>query len=395
MTTGVEFSILDRELTHDVLADLHRLAADQSWLKWSDDSYLFELPEKWHLSRLARGPDGNILGYALCSRKDDSLWLHRLVVSPHHRGQGIGQKIVDELEKVAVKNSLNAVSLKTPEDNNGALRFYHRLGFSVGPSEKGYVSMTRPHSTSQAKAVGIHQPNFLPWLGYFYKMHLSDVFIILDDVSTSSGSYVNRTGILVQGQQSWLTVPIPKKGDLTINKITQVEQRWVKKHLKTLQGNYCKTSFYETYFGPIAEVLEKHAGGSLANMNIDLITLIAKWIGLHPQIHHSSKYELQETSDDRLIQLVQLTGGNHYISGKGGGNYQDPEKFRTVGIELSYSTFKPAPYFQRGAKEFVPGLSVIDALFNIGADGIREQFSNADELAKIQELTCPPRLPHS
>lgn len=377
--THVEFPVLDEELMREVLPDLHLLAADQDWMNWTDANYLYELPEKWKLSRLARRADGEIVGYALCSHKEGALWLHRLVVGTNHRGQGLGEKLMRELEAIAQANGLQAISLKTPEDNEGAKRFYHRLGFSAGQPVGGYLPMTRARPTSREAAVGIHQPNFLPWLGYFYKIHLSDIFVILDDVAAPSRGYHNRAGVLVQGHQHWLSVPI-NKSDPTINSIMQADHRWVDKHLKTLQMVYKKTEFFGEYFDALAEQLQNHAGGSLAAMNIKLIEMVCNWLELSPKFYLSSDYALQETADDRLIRLVQLTGGACYISGKGGANYQDPEKFRAAGIELSYSGFKPSPYPQLGAKEFVPGLSVVDALFNIGAEGVRQQFEAMDRV---------------
>ena len=117
-------------------------------------------------------------------------------------------------------------------------------------------------------------------------------------------------------------------------------------------------------------------------MNIKLIELVCDWLDLKPKLFLSSDFALQETADDRLIRLVQLTGGTCYISGKGGANYQDPEKFRAAGIDLVYSGYKSVPYPQLGTKEFVPGLSVIDILFNIGAGAIREQFEATDRANK-------------
>ena len=237
----VEFPVLDKELAQKVLPDLHRLTEDQAWMLWTDENYLYDLPEKWTLSRLARRADGEILGYALCSRKDQVLWLHRLVVGAAYRGQGLGESILQELERIAEAMNLQEISLKTPDDNEDTIRFYHRHGFRAGQSANGYLPMTRMRTLVQ-KVVGIHQPNFLPWPGYFYKIHRSDAFVILDDVAAPSRGYHNRTGVLVQGRQHWLSVPISKR-DPAINRIEQADDRWVEKYLKTLQAVYKKTDF--------------------------------------------------------------------------------------------------------------------------------------------------------
>jgi hypothetical protein len=74
-----------------------------------------------------------------------------------------------------------------------------------------------------------------------------------------------------------------------------------------------------------------------------------------------------------------VLGGSAYLSGRGGANYQDPSKFRDASIELRYTAFANRSYPQVGCAEFVPGLSVVDALFNIGAQSVSEMIASAAE----------------
>lgn len=380
---SLTFHRLDRELAERSLPLLHELAADQAWMDWTDENYLYELPEKWSLSRLIReGPEN--VGYALCSRKGDGLWLHRLVVGPEHRGRGIGERVVAELIRIARAEGLTSVGCKTPGDNEGNRRFYTRLGFRETGTENDYVRFTRD-VPAPGPTVGVHQPNYLPWLGYFYKISRSDVFVLLDDAEASnSRSYVNRTAVLIQGKSSWLTVPMDRS-EQVINRIRQAERKWSRKHITSLECSYKKAPFFHEYFDGIAETLTRHSGGTLCEVNIELIRLVSSWLGLPARMLASSELGIDATRDDRLIEIVKRVGGSRYLSGKGGSNYQDPEKFRAAGIDLAYTGFSPVPYPQHGAAKqgavqqgedgFVPGLSVVDALFNIGAEGIREMFT--------------------
>lgn len=370
----VELSItpLDAAGARDILPHLHRLAADQTWMIWTDENYLFDLPRKWSLSRLVRAGDEPV-AYALCSQKGDRLWLHRLVVGSDQRGHGIGETLVAELQRVARQEGLAGIALKTPVENQGAIRFYTRNGFRRSGQEGDLIVMDKADTVM----VALHQPNYLPWLGYFYKIHCCDIFIVLDDAEAPNRGYINRTQIAVQGRPNWLTVPINRSGDIRINAIQQVDARWAAKHIRTLDSSYAKTAHYAAYRDTIASIIERHAGQGLAEMNTELIRAVCGWLDLKAEFVSAASFNLSETSDDRVIRLVELAGGTRYLSGKGGANYQDPEKFVARGIELDYSAFTPVPYPQRGAAEFLPGLSVIDALANIGADGIHKMFAAA------------------
>jgi ribosomal protein S18 acetylase RimI-like enzyme len=366
----LRFPVLDRALAVASLHALHDLAADMEWMAWTDENYLHELPDKWAFSRLAVLPDGTVAGYALCSRKGTRLWLHRLVVGQAFRGRAIGRALMGELKALARAEGLAGTSLKTPVRNDGARRFYEGQGFTESALANDHITM----DLNLDVTVSIHQPNFIPWLGYFYKIVSSDVFILLDDAEYTSGSYLNRTQILIQGKPAWMTIPVIKQ-TAAIRRVQQADARWAEKHIKTIEANYRKTPFYDTYSGAIADVIRSQAGASLAKLNIALIHLVCGWLGIRTRMVKSSSFGLSETSDDRLIRLVQLCGGRHYLSGKGGANYQSPGKFAQAGIDLFYTNFKPISYSQRGAEEFVPGLSVIDALFNVGGDSIAGMFA--------------------
>jgi hypothetical protein len=108
-------------------------------------------------------------------------------------------------------------------------------------------------------------------------------------------------------------------------------------------------------------------GEKLADFNVRLVRLIAGYLGVKCRFELSSALEPEGCSDDRLISIVRKVRGDVYISGKGGQNYQDPAKFAEAGIELRVHTYCPVPYRQAQG-EFVAGLSILDALFNLGPE---------------------------
>jgi hypothetical protein len=210
--------------------------------------------------------------------------------------------------------------------------------------------------------VAIHQPNYLPWCGYFAKIRECDAFIILDDVQMPRGrSYVSRTKIRSNVESKWLTAPTKVHDDPVIADVILAEENWAKKHLATLRHTYSKAP----HFAEVMAILEPvygFAGVKLGQVNRCFISAILDYLELERPTCLSSSLDVQSASDDRLIELILKVGGTHYISGRGGANYQNPDKFRDAGIGLEVNEYAPLPY-DAPHFPFVPGLSIVDALF--------------------------------
>ncbi len=119
--------------------------------------------------------------------------------------------------------------------------------------------------------VAIHQPNFWPWIAYFYKILRCDTFVFLDNVQYTKNSFINRNKIKTSQGYIWLTVPVSfnfgqKILEVKINNNTD----WRKKHLKTLELNYKKAIFFEEIYEIIKEVYYKEEWLYLIDLNIDL-----------------------------------------------------------------------------------------------------------------------------
>lgn len=209
--------------------------------------------------------------------------------------------------------------------------------------------------------VAIHQPNYLPWCGYFAKISACDVFIFLDDAQMSKGSYVSRTTIRSKAGPQWLTVPVKVHDRPVIADVPIAAAEWAKKHLATLRQTYSKAPHVAEVMA-ILEPLYEAGEVNLSQLNRRLISAILDYLDLERPTYLSSSFDVEGTSDDRLIELIRKVGGTHYLSGKGGTNYQDPGKFKAAGIELEICEYAPIPY-DAPRYPFVPGLSIVDALF--------------------------------
>ncbi len=218
--------------------------------------------------------------------------------------------------------------------------------------------------------VAIHQPNYLPWLGYFYKIARADIFVFLDDVQYSKGSYTNRVQILSATGPKWLTVPVKASLGETISDIEFGKADWMSGHLSTLFGMYRSAPMFRAVWTETKDLLESASGSGLASANIQLVAALSKRLGFSCRFVRSSSLAIAGTSDTRLVEITKaLAPGGGYLSGRGAEKYQDPEKFRSAGLSFEYSSFVHPVYSQSaqsGRIGFVAGLSVLDAVFHLG-----------------------------
>lgn len=226
------------------------------------------------------------------------------------------------------------------------------------------------------RVVAIHQPNFFPWIGYFDKIARSDVFVFLDHVQLpkTGGGWSNRVKMLVAGEARWVTAPVRRAfhGVAPINEIEWVdEQPWRAKLLKTLSASYAKAPHYRDTMVWL-EPLILRPEGNLARFNMAVIRAVADRIGLsHAYCVTSSSLGGQGQANELLIDLMRKVGGDCYLCGGGAAGYQNDEAFAAAGMKLCYQRFTHPVYAQIGQPDFVPGLSIVDALMNIGCGGVK------------------------
>lgn len=215
--------------------------------------------------------------------------------------------------------------------------------------------------------VSIHQPDYIPWLGLYYKMAHSDVFVYLDDAQYSNMADHNVNVIKGPNGSMRLKVPVEQHlGDLILNVRTRDELKWKDKHLKSLQMNYSKAPFFQEIYPGLAIVIETHEG-SIAELNMAINRYICDGFDIHPQIMRSSDMSITSLREERVIDICKYVGGTEYLSGNGARAYQTEEHFAEKGLKLTYLDYKPITYKQLWG-EFVPCMSVLDYIFNCGFD---------------------------
>lgn len=229
------------------------------------------------------------------------------------------------------------------------------------------------------KTIAIHQPNFLPWLGYFYKIAHSDVFIFHDDVEYTKKSFIKRVHIRGNKQGDsirYLTIPLKRHSDFALISALEIDhtQNWQKKHLNLLANAYQGAPNYGRIMALYEEWLEKSITyKSLANWNIFLIREISQLLGLTTCFYQSSLCSFPLKGSEYNIALVQHFGGDTYLSGNGAKKYQKALDFQGANIELQY-TGNGIQQWQTTLTTQYPnyqkGLSIIEELMYLGVNAI-------------------------
>lgn len=219
--------------------------------------------------------------------------------------------------------------------------------------------------------VGIHQPNYLPYLGFFDKLRKSDVFIIYDDAQFSKGDFQHRNKIRIYNGWEWLTVPVEKK-HIPINQIKIKNNvkisgmNWHEAHSKEIHDNYKKAPYYPKYAEDI-HMIYRQQYDMLVDINIDLIKFLIKSFEIDARIVYSSEFGFTSRSTERLVDLVSAIGGDTYLSGPMGKDYLDMKLFEKKDIKVIFPEFRH-PVYQQQYQGFEPNMSAIDALLNTGPE---------------------------
>lgn len=227
--------------------------------------------------------------------------------------------------------------------------------------------------------VSIHQPHFLPWLGYWNKVLRSNVFVLLDSVQYRKNYFQNRTLIKnLDGKPLWLTLPVHAKLGTPIAQVTIAEENWQVRIAKTVEQCYRRAPFFEPCWPGIRDALSGEST-NLAEVNARAFRAVLDLLGGGVRVERIGDLPVHASEPtERLVEACAALGATRYIAGRGGRNYLRPEAFEKAGIEVVWQSFDPAnAVYEQGSGEFVPGLSVLDCLFHVGPSRARQVIDGA------------------
>jgi hypothetical protein len=213
----------------------------------------------------------------------------------------------------------------------------------------------------------VHQPNYLPYLGFFEKASQSDLFILYDTTQFKKNDWQNRNRICTPEGWQWITMPIIHSfGQKILEVKIDVSKKPFKNNWSKIQTVYGKAPYFRVY----AEMFEKIYKSSyeyISDLNCNLIYAIKSILGLETKFVKSSDLAPIETKSTRaLIDLCKIVGADTYISGSEGKNYLEIDLFKEAGIEVNFQNYKHPEYKQFNNNVFQPYMSIIDLLFNCG-----------------------------
>ncbi|MAF43247.1 MAG: hypothetical protein CMI54_03630 [Parcubacteria group bacterium] len=214
-----------------------------------------------------------------------------------------------------------------------------------------------------------HQPEYLPWLGFFDKLIKCDLFVVLDNVQFQKG-FINRNRVKTPDGEQWLTVPIVHK--FHRSPIYQVKihnnKKWKKDNWFTILHNYSRAPYFKDY----AKFFEKTFTSSwetLLDLDIHLINYLMSELNIKIPIRLASSLNPEGKGTELLIDICKKVGADTYLSGEGGKLYMDLNRFKDEGIKVIFQDFKHPEYPQQFSKTgFLPRMSIIDLLFNCGRE---------------------------
>jgi hypothetical protein len=221
------------------------------------------------------------------------------------------------------------------------------------------------------KVVAIHQPNFLPWLGFFNKITQSNTFILLDDVQfpKTGGVWTNRNYFLDKGTKKWHTVAISRNfsGSKKINEIKLAPNiNWREQYLKKITHSYSKAKCFSETYQFLQQSLD-YETEFLCDLNIHLSYAVLSALDIsNTSLVKSSSLLKSGSSNELLCSLTKAVGANTYLSGGGADGYMDESVFTSNEIKIVYQNYDLVGYSQINSNEFVPGLTIIDAMMNCG-----------------------------
>jgi hypothetical protein len=237
--------------------------------------------------------------------------------------------------------------------------------------------------------VAIHQPHYIPWLGYLDRMRKADLFVVLDHVQFERRNYQNRTTILLEGEGKLLTVPVVQLSqketilEKAIDNSETGSRQWGPNHFKTLKYAYRKAPYFAEYAPRLQEILEAR-WDKLVDIDLAMLDFVRNAFGITTPLARSSQMIVEGARSELLLNICREIGpGTTFLGGLGGSRaYLNLEAFAEAGIGVQWQEFTHPVYEQCSGDAFVPGLMCLDALFNCGPaarDLLHSQATSRDE----------------
>ena len=225
--------------------------------------------------------------------------------------------------------------------------------------------------------VAIHQPEYLPWLGFFKKMMNVELFVFLDDVQFRKKGWQNRNRIRINDGTTLLSIPVHTHSYPKINEVTiDNEKNWSIRHKKSILYNYARAPYFDEIKDFIESIFEKKFQ-YLVDLNTEIIKFVMNELEIKSKIVFSSELEISKKGSGRVLDICKAVGADHYITGTfwAESNLR-VEEFKKSNIDVEFQKFQH-PIYKQIHGEFIPEMSIIDLLFNEGRKEAKKILQNS------------------
>ncbi len=216
--------------------------------------------------------------------------------------------------------------------------------------------------------VAANQPYFAPFPGFFCKVHLSDVLVLLDEVQFPRGTtWITRNRFKNDQGTLWMTIPVKKKG-LGLQSMNAVriyhESPWARKHLASLKNAYANAPYFAVHINFLKKLFSEKFE-KLIYLNLEIINYLIRHLIIDTKVVLLSELGIQARGDQLLIDICRVLGASCYLAQRPAQKYLNPDLVRDAQIKLKY--FKlPALIYPQLWGSFIPNLSAFDLVFNCG-----------------------------
>lgn len=229
--------------------------------------------------------------------------------------------------------------------------------------------------------LGIMQPYFMPYIGYFQLINAVDKFVVYDHIQYTKKSWVNKNRFLNDGRDELFTISLRKGSDyLNINQrmLSENSLEIRKKILRKLENSYRKAPHFSNCWNLIENIFLYGGSENLFDFIVYSLDSCLDYLGLPKSLIISSEVEdlndLKLKGKDRVINICRKAGAKKYVNPIGGVKLYDKQFFQEAGIELFFLKSKPLEYKQFNS-DFVPGLSIIDVMMFNSVDDIQKMLN--------------------
>lgn len=232
--------------------------------------------------------------------------------------------------------------------------------------------------------LGIMQPYFLPYIGYWQLLNAVDKYIIYDDVNYIKGGWINRNRILINKEAKYFTIKLNgASSNKLINEVeVSTDKIYKKKMLKTVEESYKKAPFFDRVFPIIEEIIENEED-NLAKYLKYSIEKICNYLEIKTELLLSSELEKDNSlrGKDKVISVCKKMGATEYYNAIGGQELYSFEEFKNNGIELKFLKTEEIIYKQF-TNEFIPNLSILDVMMFNSKEKVKEFLENYTLISK-------------